>query len=263
MPARTKKTLAPEDLIRFERDGYCVVENAIDADTLAMLRRESDAAVAWQEAAIAQNAPGIEMLNRLGHRYFVPRRSLVSKDLTRFLTSRHIVELCAPVLGKDAYLFLEVFIHKNPGSDSDFKWHQDHGYISYYGFGHFPPNLSVWVPLDDVRADNGALVVKPFTEGVPPTPIPHAFDEATSDCFVALDGEAGHCVEMRAGDLLLLSGLVLHRSGPNRTERPRRAYQFQYSRQPLLADAKPVMLATQVLADGRFVGADADITPEG
>ena len=68
--------LSDEAVAQFHREGYFLIEDALDASTVAMLREESALAVEWQRAAMREGRPGVEMLNQLDHRYFIPRRSV-------------------------------------------------------------------------------------------------------------------------------------------------------------------------------------------
>jgi len=61
-------------------------------------------------------------------------------------------------------------------------------------------------------------------------------------------------VFVAAGSIAVFSSTLLHRSGPNRTNRPRRGYVVQYSPEPILrADGTPSGLAEALLVGGRKV----------
>ncbi len=247
MPSRPDET--PE---HFFREGYALLRDALDPGQLAMLREESELAIAWQEQAMREGRKGVETLNRLGSRYFVPRRSVERERLRALILGEPMAERLQPFLGPDAYLFIDVFVHKAASSPSAFGWHQDHGYVAHFGFGHAAPNVTVWAPLEDVTEANGALWVLPFTEGGVAAPVPHRLDPATDDCVVDIEAR-GRCIEMAAGGLLLMSGVLLHRSGPNTTAYPRPAYQWQYGPAPVLHDGRPISLAAPFLRDARWV----------
>ena len=136
--------LLATELERFRREGYCVIDGALASETVGVLREEAELAVAWQAAEIRANRGGVENISRLDHRYFIPRRSVERPRLRELILSEAMATLLAPLLGPDAFLFIDVFVHKAAKSDNDFRWHQDHGYVAHYGFGQFAPSVTVW-----------------------------------------------------------------------------------------------------------------------
>lgn len=245
--------MTDDEVAHFRGRGYVVLDDVLDRATVRGLLAEAGEALAWQEQAMRDGQRGVEALNQLGHRYFIPRRSALRPVLRDLVLGVDMAHLLGPVVGTEAYLFIDVFVHKAPSRESAFAWHQDHGYLAHFGFGDAPPNVTVWTPLVDVDEQNGALVVLPFREGVPPTAVPHRLDPRTQDCVADVD-EPGVCLPMRAGSLLVMHGHLLHRSGANQSDLPRPAYQWQYGPEPLLADGRPISLVEPFLRDGMWVG---------
>lgn len=245
--------LAPDTIDAYRRDGYIVLERVLPPDLLTALRAEADHALQWHEAEIDAKKT-VDRLNYVGEHYFIPGRSRERPQLASYLRGDLMVELCRTLLGPDAYLFIELFILKLRENNVPFGWHQDHGYVDAYGYGHYPPNLSIWAALDDMTGANGALEVISFStrryEAVPP----HAQDEHGN--FVADFGAtAGTLLEVPAGSLVVMSGLLPHRSGLNATGAVRRAYLCQFSPRPVLDDrGQAIQMAEPVLRDGLAVG---------
>jgi hypothetical protein len=234
----------------FEADGFFVLERALDAAVLDMLRREADLAIAFEAERLSGGDRDVETITH-AERYFVIHRSRTRLDLRRFLFGPLMVELCARLVGADAYLFTELFVCKLKGPDTAFGWHQDHGYVDHFGFGHHAPNISVWVALDDMSDENGALWVLPFSRGGVRAPVRHQRAAVGTDIVADFGDGEGELLEMRAGSILVMSGLLPHRSGPNTTDRPRRAYQFQYSKQPILIEGHgAAQMAVPILLRG-------------
>src|SRR5262249_11369354 len=131
-----------------------------------------------------------------------------------------------------------------------FGWHQDHGYVDAYGYGNYPPNLSLWTALDDVTPENGALEVLPFTQRRFDAVPPHRQDEHGN--FVADFGfTSGAMLPVPAGSVILMSGLLPPRSGLNASSSVRRAYLCQFSPRPVVDDrGKPIQMAVPLLRDG-------------
>jgi ectoine hydroxylase-related dioxygenase (phytanoyl-CoA dioxygenase family) len=250
--------ITPERLDAFARDGYLILERALPPELTAALRAEADHALTWHEAEIEAQKT-VDRLNYVGEHYFIPGRSRERPVLADYLRSDVMLDLCRTLVGPEAYLFIELFILKLPQNRVPFGWHQDHGYVDAYGYGHYPPNLSVWTALDDMTQKNGALEVISFTskrfDAVPP----HHQDEHGN--FVADFGSfPEQILEVPAGSLIVLSGLLPHRSGLNGADEIRRAYLCQFSPQPVVDDrGEAIQMAEPVLRDGSAVRGDKDI----
>jgi ectoine hydroxylase-related dioxygenase (phytanoyl-CoA dioxygenase family) len=243
--------IADDLLHRFHEDGFFVLERAVRGGELDMLRREADMAIAAEEDRIRNSARDVEHITELGRRYFVIQRSRTRMDLRAFVFGPLMTDLCAKLVGPDAYLFTELFVCKRPGSGTEFGWHQDHGYVDHFGFGHYTPNLSVWTALDDMCEENGTLRVLPFSRGGKSAIVKHRQVPGGTDIVADFGGGAGELLEMPAGSVVVLSGLLPHASGPNTASATRRAHLVQYSRQPILIDGTtPAQLAIPVLAGG-------------
>jgi ectoine hydroxylase-related dioxygenase (phytanoyl-CoA dioxygenase family) len=248
----TSRLLTPDKLEAFAREGYVVLERAVPPDLLATLRAEADHALTWHEGEMAAQKT-VDRLNYVGEHYFIPGRSRERTALADYLRSDFMVELARALVGPEAYLFIELFILKLPHNRVPFGWHQDHGYVDAYGYGHYAPNVSVWTALDDVTSENGALEVLSFTQrrfdGVPP----HRQDEHGN--FVADFGAAsGTMLPVPAGSVIAMSGLLPHRSGLNGSAALRRAYLCQFSPRPVVDDqGRPIQMAVPLLRDGLAV----------
>lgn len=245
----TQMSVTPDHVAAFARDGYFVLERVLSPELLEALRAEADHALTWHEGEIAAQKT-VDRLNYVGEHYFIPGRSRERPALADYLRSAIMVELARALVGPEAYLFIELFVLKMPRNRVPFGWHQDHGYVDAYGFGHYAPNVSVWTALDDVTAENGALEVLSFAERRFESVPPHRQDEHGN--FVADFGvSSGTLLPVPAGSLVVMSGLLPHRSGLNDSDTVRRAYLCQFSPKPVVDDkGKPINMAVPVLRDG-------------
>ena len=237
---------------QFDEEGYFVVERAIAPPLLDGLRADADRAVVEERARLERGEPLHVPVSRLDDRYVISgfvRRSDVVRQL---VFGELMAAVCRAALGEDAYLYSETFVCKAPNNEHGWIWHQDSSYLDYVGCGHYPPNLGVWVALDDVDAENGALRVLPFSVLNVRRVVPHDLTKPWTSPevvdFGAHDGSV--LLPVPAGSIIVTSGALPHASDPNRTPRPRRAYLLQYSRQPVLKDGRPVQLAVPFLRDG-------------
>lgn len=252
----TEGVLTSERRETFGREGYLVLEQVLPPALVAALRAEADHALTWHESEIDARRT-IDRLNYIGEHYFIPGRSRERTVLAEYLRSPLMIELCRSFVGPDAYLFLELFVLKLANNRVPFGWHQDHGYVDAYGYGHYAPNLSVWTALDDMTGENGALEVLAFSRKRFDAVEPHHQDEHGN--FVAEFGlPAGRLLPVPAGSLVVLSGLVPHRSGLNTTDNVRRAYLCQFSSRPVLdTRGEPIQMAVPVLREGETVSSEA------
>jgi ectoine hydroxylase-related dioxygenase (phytanoyl-CoA dioxygenase family) len=80
--------------------------------------------------------------------------------------------------------------------------------------------------LDDATVENGCIWVIPASHkwGV----LPHERDDTLSDKVGYRGPEVGVAVPVKRGQVIAFSSLLLHRSGANATDKPRRAYVIQY-----------------------------------
>ena len=87
-------------------------------------------------------------------------------------------------------------------------------------------HVTLMLGVDPTTAANGGLeIVHDFRE---PVTLPQAEDGTLrADVVASLDW---HPLETRPGDLVLFDSYVPHRSGPNRSDRPRRAFYVTWNR---------------------------------
>ncbi|GLI71116.1 hypothetical protein VaNZ11_016183 [Volvox africanus] len=137
------------------------------------------------------------------------------------------------------YLFNEQFIVKPSCSSSAaaFGWHRDSDWCRGRQEYEYSPYVSVWVALDDMTADNGALAVLPGS---------HVISGAN---WAGDGGSKGRQppehLFVPAGTAVVFVDTLLHASGPNHSLHMRRAWMAQFSALPILRriDRQPVALA--------------------
>jgi ectoine hydroxylase-related dioxygenase (phytanoyl-CoA dioxygenase family) len=120
-------------------------------------------------------------------------------------------------IGPEVRLHFDQAVYKKPGCETVLPWHQDDGYNPKAPAEY----VSLWVPLTDSTVTNGTIRVQPgqHLQG----PLPHRRDGEGH--LVCQDGAAGGMpIELRRGDVLAISSLLPHASGPNTTSTVRKAY---------------------------------------
>lgn len=233
--------------------GYFVAHDVFAAD-------ECDAIVEHVDAAAFDVALGDKGDGPLSYR---PMLHITSEPLLRVATDTRWADIVFPLLdgGRDGVrLFWEQAVVKPPQARTELPWHQDSGYTPTVPEEY----VTCWLALDDADESNGCLWLQPGS---------HVRGRAThvnggSGPFrVGYDGdEPGVPVPVARGDVLVFSSLLMHKSGPNTTDRPRRAWILQYcvGSATSALSGKPLDDRLLVADDGRWLdtpvrGRDLDL----
>lgn len=217
----------------FVEQGYAVFPGALAGAVLALLRDECDAFVAREDARMDELGVDTIGISHRGKRYFANECQRVVPALRDVLFSEIMADLCRATLGDTAYFFFDQYVVKGPEGGLPFSWHQDSGYV--VGNGGPPdhaPYVTCWCPLDDATIENGTVRLMPGSHrnGI----LPHDRQPGSNDLVGAPAEAEGLIVEAKAGDIVAFSSLLLHATGANRTDRPRRVYLAQYTREAML-----------------------------
>ncbi len=226
--------LSQAQIDSFNKKGYCVIDNLMSAKDLAGARAAADELV---EAA-DQGRPYPPSFLREGqsysaisktNRHFFSNRCETFPPLEAFVKGTTMAELAADLLGPQVYLFNEQIVVKAPQHGDSFAWHQDSGYVP---FAH-RPYLTVWCALDNSTRENGTLFVIP-RDLSDLSVTKHEWDTSGANLVGYQGTEAGDVIEVPAGTAVAFSSVMMHRTGANRTDLPRRALVCQYTAEPLL-----------------------------
>jgi ectoine hydroxylase len=112
---------------------------------------------------------------------------------------------------------------KRPREGSEFPWHQDYPYWYVRTPEHAHEIATAILFLDAADAGNGGLRVLPGSHRNGPAPRDRAEPTRYLADAARFDASRERLVEAPAGSLLFFGSLLLHRSTPNTSERPRRA----------------------------------------
>ncbi len=134
--------------------------------------------------------------------------------------------VCARTYGPDVPVacFRAMFMNKPAGHGHDLTWHQDR-----WTDLDRDPLITVWTALDRSTVDNGCVKIIPGShkwglvnpENASGFLSPEQIEERTQ--------RARHVyLELEAGEVVLLHNWLLHSSGANRTDVPRRAFSVCY-----------------------------------
>jgi ectoine hydroxylase-related dioxygenase (phytanoyl-CoA dioxygenase family) len=237
-----------EQARQFREEGFFVLEAAVPEGDLDTLRGECQEAIDERDREMDRLGVDTLDLDRRGSRYFVHAHGK-RPAVERFLSSDFMVQIAQAALGDNVYLFNEQYVVKAAEQGMSFSWHQDSGFID----DSHRPYLTCWIALDDVNEANGTVYLLPYSRAGTRDVVKHTRDEASNDLVGYAGDDPGDPVIVPAGSIACFSSTLLHRSGPNTTDRMRRVYVAQYSAEPILSEdgSQPRRLAVPLLVDGR------------
>jgi ectoine hydroxylase-related dioxygenase (phytanoyl-CoA dioxygenase family) len=241
-------------LRQFAEDGYFVLESAIPPELLSLLGVELRTSIDALNAQMDARGSDVDGLNQRDRRYFIANLHLTQPRVREFLFSEVMADVCRATLGPDVWHFFNQYVVKFAEVGSTFNWHQDSGYVAKRTTRPHRPYLSCWCPLDDVSEHNGTISLLPLSRTPTTGVVDHDVDVANNDLVGYAGDDPGELVAVPAGSIVVFSSVVLHSSGPNRSDRPRRVFLAQYSSEPLLDDdGNPLQSVDPFLVNGRVV----------
>lgn len=208
--------LAIDDAVgQFAARGWVVVDVLPDS-TLALLTTWADDVAALPESTgvlqhheLTDTGP---QLCRSEH--FVD----VHAELRELLTSGPMLEVASALLGEPAVLYKEKINHKLPGG-AGYSAHQDAP-----AYPLIANHVSAMVAIDDADDENGGLeVVSACFDRILPVDERGCVEQSVAETL------AWEPVSVPAGATLWFHSRTPHRSGPNRSSRPRRALYPTYN----------------------------------
>ncbi len=222
--------LTQEQIAAFARDGFVIVENVLDADTIAAARARFEPLFAGEFDTGLQPD---EWNWRTGSgRPDVTRQICngwkADSTVAAIVLREDIGRACAQLRGwPGARINQDNVLWKPPGT-KPLGFHQDDSYQEWVEPCEM---MTCWITLDDTRADQGTIE---YVRGShlwplsPPIGEFHAPDDPLADMRVA----AGHAgvddpeivsIVVKAGTAVLHHGRTWHGSRDNRGENPRRS----------------------------------------
>jgi ectoine hydroxylase-related dioxygenase (phytanoyl-CoA dioxygenase family) len=152
---------------------------------------------------------------------YQPMLHLRSPLLERYARDGRLIALAAPLAGGDLRLYWEQAVTKPPHARTELPWHQDNGYAPTEPAEY----VTCWLALEDATLENGCIWVLPGSHRN--GPVRHRMADRTFRTGWT-GNEPGVAAPVPSGAVLVFSSLLFHRSGPNVTDRTRRAWILQY-----------------------------------
>ncbi len=212
---------------KYDRDGYVIVRNVIDADLVAEGREHID----WLMAKNPDLRP-----EALGH-------TLLGRDAfwVRLVSDERLLDVAEKFIGPDIGLFASHYIAKRPHDGQPVLWHQDGSYWPLR-----PMEVTtLWVSFDEVTPENGCMRVVPGTQSMelkgvkPRTDVDNVLNSAIDDAFVDESRAVDIC--LGPGDVSIHHPNVVHGSNANNSPRWRRGLTIRY-----------IPTSTEIICDGQW-----------
>lgn len=141
-----------------------------------------------------------------------------SEVVRRFVSQQRLIDYLVPVAGPDLWVRWDQAVTKQPGAGV-FHWHQDNAFTKLH-----TQHFQLWVALTESHNRNGGLWLAPGSHKR--GSLPHA--KLPGQRAVRSSVGESICVDASAGDMILFSSLLLHRTGPNEAETDRTAFVVEY-----------------------------------
>ena len=223
-----KNNLSPEQIERYQTDGFLVIEGFLDATELEKWRACTDQAVAQR---LEQTNPGWNNQHDPDAYYaqvFTQclRLADTHDGMAQLMLDPCLGEVAATLAGIDGIRIWHDQALIKPPWGNPTAWHPDNPSWSFSS----RDAISIWVALDDATLANGCMWYLPGTHRSA------RFDstgigENMADMFKVYPEwraiEAASC-PCPAGSAVFHNGLTAHGAGANMTPRPRRAMTCAY-----------------------------------
>ncbi len=215
----------------YARDGYLVVEDCVDAETLNTLRDKVGRILSdpdgvpeplrrhvQTERSYLDERPGQASGGDVGKSVrLVMELPLFDPYLARFIAYEPLLDVLHALFDSTEFHFHNYkCINKAPAASSDFVWHRDLPYLY-----HSTPNLiTAMVCLDDMTEENGGTVVLPGSHRLVDENVALGDQEISEADLPA--GYERRVVACPAGSAVLFHVNILHGGPANRSDRMRR-----------------------------------------
>lgn len=243
--------LPPAEIARFHQQGFLLIPQLCERTELAGIASILRKLFARQAGRAEGNQMDMLGDDRDPHGAVQPqivKPSVYAPTLLRTRLFAHAAGIARQLLGPEAQFSFDHSILKPAGRAAATPWHQDEAHHSDEHFRH--PQISFWVPLQDVDESNGCLRYVPGSHRVGLLPHRPAGGDPgihALECLVPVDPAAPVSCLLAAGGAALHDGRTLHGALPNTGAHDRLAYVmvFRAPREARAEPVKPVWLAAQ------------------
>ncbi len=230
--------LSTDQIARYDRDGYIVLERHLPETWIERLRAEI---ARFEDEARGMTASNERLDLEDSHRPDAPRirriklPHTISEAVNELLHSDLILAAARDLIGPDIRLHTTKLNMKSAGYGAAVEWHQDYAFYPHTN----DDLLAIGVLIDDMAHENGPLMVFPGSHKGP------VYDHHANGVFaggfvpsdVGLDMKDAVELTGPAGSISIHHGRIVHGSALNTSARARRVLFLEM----MAADAFPIM----------------------
>lgn len=222
-----KHSISEDQIEKYQRDGYLVIEGFLDAGELEKWRAVTEDAVARRLEERGLQTPTNKKDDYYSNVFLqCLRLADTHEGMAELMYDPRLGEVAGRLAGADGIRIWHDQALIKPPYGNPTSWHLDNPYWSF----HSDKSISMWVALDDATLANGCMWYLPGTHRTATTENPDIGGNM-GDLFKAypqwksIEAVAG---PVPAGSAVYHNGLVAHAAGANMTPRPRRAMTCAY-----------------------------------
>jgi hypothetical protein len=216
-------TATQDQIVSFRRESFLLLRGSLSS-------AECDALRAWvEDLETRPEAPGMwmkyfERSTEHGDRQLCRVENFLDyhAGLREVILRPDLLATLGALMGEPPLLFKEKINYKLPGGGA-FAPHQDAGAFRNFGQSY---HVTVLIGVDESTPENGCLEIGRGAHAG--EPLPEAEDGTLAAAIVA--SLVWEPLPTQPGDVLVFDSFLPHRSGPNRSQRPRRALYVTYNR---------------------------------
>jgi len=205
---------ARPEIEQYEREGYTVFRQVLDADLIA----ETSAHVEWLQRKYPHLRP-----EHLGH-------TLMKDDpfWVRLVSDDRLLDIAELFVGGNIALFASHYISKPPSDGQPVLWHQDGSYWPLEPMDV----VTLWLAVDESTPENGCMRVIPGTHRTALQPlqrrtdVPNVLSSGMDPSLV--DESKAVDVVLAAGDVSVHHPALIHGSNANRSSKRRCGLTIRY-----------------------------------
>lgn len=220
--------LTAEQIKHFHEEGYLAVDAVTTQEEAAFVREVYDRLfrerVGWEDG----NQFDLAGTDAEGQQVTLPQvlaPARYAPELNETQLLANVTRMMKQLLGEQATCGFAHAIYKPPRIGAETPWHQD---AAYWGTANYHNAISVWVPLQPVNVENGCMQFVPRSHkydvlthrSINNDPRIHGLELVEEELYNVINPVA---CPLPAGGATFHGGYMLHYTGPNRSEIPRRA----------------------------------------
>ena len=134
--------ITEEKRAQFREEGYFILERAVSAEQLKILREACDHLIEAMHAEMDRLGTDHIHISHRGKRYHIAKQYDRAPRLGEFVFSELMAEICRATLGDTAFLFYDQYVVKAAEQGMSFSWHQD---SAHWGLDSNQVELITWV----------------------------------------------------------------------------------------------------------------------